>query len=374
MNSSKPIIVCGAGVQMTSKRQVLIDKLFQWGIPTALTWGAKDLLPSDSEFLLGTFGTHGERHVNIALNQADLIVSIGSRLDLKATGTPVSTFAPTADKIMIDVDESEISKFDESGLDITVSMIVDIESDEFDSLLRDFKFDESKVADWKESLIKFKGEFPEENRCFPGEGINPYEFIKVLGDSVLEPVNLIVDTGCAIAWTMQVWKTKSNQRIFHDFNNTAMGWSIPATIASALASPGKTHICVVGDGSIMMALNDLPTLSSLPAITKIVILNNFGYAMIKQTQDQWFKGEYFASNSDTALNFPNFSKVADAMGFVYFSVDSDSEVKETLRQVLNDDRPLILEVFIQESARVVPIVKFGNANHVMEPNLADSNK
>jgi acetolactate synthase-1/2/3 large subunit len=359
---------------MTSKRQLLIDKLLQLRLPTVLTWGAKDLLPSDSEFLLGTFGTHGERRANIALNQADLIISIGSRLDLKATGTPVSTFAPNAHKIMIDIDEFEKSKFDKSGLQISTYIKVDIESDEFDSFLRDLEFDETKVLDWKRSSIKFKEEFPAENRCFPGEGVNPYKFIKVLADSVLEPLNLIVDTGCAIAWTMQGWETKSNQRIFHDYNNTAMGWSIPATIASALSIPDKTHICLVGDGSLMMALSDLSTLSSLPALTKIVVINNFGYSMIKQTQDQWFDGEYFASSSETDLSFPNFSKLAGALGFAYFSVNSDSEVKEIIRQVLIDDRPLMLEVFVQESARVVPIVKFGNPNHIMEPSLAEYNK
>lgn len=372
--SSKPIFVCGAGIQLTSKRDFLISQLKRLSVPTALTWGAKDLLPSSCDFLLGTFGTHGDRYVNNALNNADLIISIGSRLDLKATGSPAATFAPKATKIMIDVDSSEIHKFDKSGLQITHFLNIDFESSEFSSLLSNFKLNQFRLIAWKKELAELQSTFPLENRKFSGAGVNPYIFIDRLACSLSIPANLIVDTGCAIAWTMQAWKTKENQRIFHDFNNTAMGWSIPATIASALASSYKTHICLVGDGSLMMALSDLSTLASLPFKSKIVILNNSGYAMIKQTQDQWFEGDYFASDSGTALKFPNFRKVAEAMNLVYFSAETDSEVNEVIGQMLSENRPLVFEVFIQESARVVPIVKFGNPNHLMEPGLADFSK
>jgi acetolactate synthase-1/2/3 large subunit len=325
------------------------------GVPIALTWGAKDLISSDKDYLLGTFGTHGERHVNIALNEADLIISIGSRLDLKATGTPVTSFAPNAEKIMLDIDQSELSKFDNNVLAGFTPIKVDIEGDDFDDLIRNLEIDATIIMDWKKELSDYETRFPAGNRNFSGEGVNPYYFIKALADSTDESTNVIVDTGCAIAWTMQAWKTKNHQRIFHDFNNTAMGWSIPATIASALSNSKKNHICIVGDGSIMMALSDLSTLAKV------------GTAMIKQTQDQWFRSEYFASDSKTDLVFPNFSVLAGAMGFLYYSAAVDSEVLGKIEQVTREDKPLIFEVFIQETARVVPIVKFGNPNHVMEP-------
>jgi acetolactate synthase-1/2/3 large subunit len=372
LSSSKPIIVCGAGIQLTSKRSRLIEKLHTLNVPTALTWGAKDLISSPAIFLLGTFGTHGERYVNLMLNEADLILSIGSRLDLKATGTPQSTFAPNAKKIMIDVDMAEVSKFDDSGLQISHSIQLNFESDGFDQLLQFLEFDEVKVASWKEDLLILRNTFPAESRVFSGSGVNPYTFIEALSDSLTEPSNLLIDTGCAIAWTMQVWKSKANQRIFHDFNNTAMGWSIPATIASLLSNPEKNHICLIGDGSIMMALSDLSTLSSLNGASKIIILNNSGYGMIKQTQDQWFEGDYFASDSGVDLIFPSFEKIAEATGFRYLKVTTDEEISDTLITCLNEQSPTILEVVVQSSARVIPIVKFGNPNHIMEPTVVDS--
>jgi acetolactate synthase-1/2/3 large subunit len=369
--SARPIIVCGAGIQLSSKRKFLIEELDRLGVPIALTWGAKDLISSDKDYLLGTFGTHGERHVNIALNEADLIISIGSRLDLKATGTPVTSFAPNAHKIMIDIDQSELSKFDNKMLAGFTPIKIDIESDDFDDLIRTLEIEATIIMDWKKELSDYKTRFPAGNRSFRGEGVSPYFFIEALADATDESTNVIVDTGCAIAWTMQAWKTKRNQRIFHDFNNTAMGWSIPATIASALSNPKKNQICIVGDGSIMMALSDLSTLAKLRAASKVIILNNSGYAMIKQTQDQWFQGEYFASDSKTDLVFPNFSTLADAMGFLYYSVEDDSEVIDKIEMVSREDKPLIFEVFIRETARVVPIVRFGNPNHVMDPMIPE---
>jgi acetolactate synthase-1/2/3 large subunit len=171
---------------------------------------------------------------------------------------------------------------------------------------------------------------------------------------------------------MQVWKSKDNQRIFHDFNNTAMGWSIPATIASMLSNPEKSHICLIGDGSLMMALSDLSTLSSLNGAAKIIILNNSGYGMIKQTQDQWFEGDYFASDSGVDLIFPSFEKIAEATGFRYLKVTTDKEISDALITCLNEQSPIILEVVVQSSSRVIPIVKFGNPNHIMEPAVVDS--
>ncbi len=370
--SLRPIIVCGAGIQLTSKRNLVIKQLYRLGIPTAVTWGAKDLLPGDSSFLLGTFGTHGERFVNLALQNADLIISIGSRLDLKATGTPVASFAPKAKKIMFDVDISEIQKFNGSGLAISVPANIDFENDVFDSLIKEIEFDSEKLKAWKLELELLKTSLPRENRVFLGPGVNPYLLIEKLSDALPNSSNLVIDTGCAVAWTMQVWKTKLNQRIFHDFNNTAMGWSIPATIASVLSNPDKTHLCLVGDGSIMMALSDLSSLSNLAAPIKIIILNNSGYAMIKQTQDQWFNSSYFASNSKDDLIFPKFSKIAEANGFEYHSISMDSEIDEKIELVLRETNPLICEVFIQEAARVIPIVKFGNANYIMDPDLIDN--
>lgn len=368
-DSTNPIIICGAGVNHSKYRSRAIDGLTQMAIPVALTWGAKDLLPHESNFLLGSFGTHGDRFVNIALNEADLIISLGSRLDLKSTGTPVSGFAPNARKIMIDIDRSEMEKFHNSGFELMSLVTANLDSDDLSIIFEELSSVSLRLDQWKATLKDLRTRIPAEPRRFVGDGVNPYQFISTLSNLVGENVNLVLDTGCAIAWTMQEWRVKKNQRIFHDFNNTAMGWSIPAAIASGLANSDSLQIALIGDGSLMMALSDLVSLADISGNVKVIILNNSGYSMIRQTQDQWFDSHYFASEANKDLSFPNFEEIANACRFHYYSIQTDAGIHDTLRKVLTDSHPLVCEVKIQESARVIPIVKAGFPNHVMEPHM-----
>jgi acetolactate synthase-1/2/3 large subunit len=365
--SKKPIIVCGAGVRASKKYESIVKKIENANIPVALTWGAKDLFSWSNGMVLGTFGTHGIRKVNIALEACDLVISIGSRLDLKATGSPASSFAPRAKKIMFDIDLQEIEKFKQFDLDIDLPICIDLASGQFDSFLEILSNFEFNIDPWRSELNALSNSLNDEPRNFESEGVNPYGFITELSERVSESTNVVIDTGCAIAWTMQEWRVKKGQRLIHDFNNTAMGWSIPATLASLLVSQGRKTVCLVGDGSLMMALNDLPTISNGGDPLVIFLLNNGGYSMIKQTQDQWFKGEYFASSSSTDLHFTNYELLSKANNFVYFKIKNDSEISSTLNEVLRSDDTIFCEVMIQSDARVIPIVKFGKPNHLMDP-------
>jgi acetolactate synthase-1/2/3 large subunit len=367
--SRKPIIVCGAGIRTSKNFQSVVRKIEQANIPIALTWGGKDLFSGSNNMVLGTFGTHGNRKVNIALEACDLVISIGSRLDLKSTGSPVSSFAPHAKKVMVDIDKHEIDKFEKFGMKIDLPICIDIASNGFDSLmdiLSNFPF---QVDLWKAELLALATSIADESRNFNDFGVNPYHFIDELSDAAPSNTNIVIDTGCAIAWTMQEWQVKAGQRLIHDFNNTAMGWSIPATLASALSSSQQKTICIVGDGSLMMALNDLSTIRKNGSPVFIFLLNNGGYSMIKQTQDQWFQGEYFASSLNSGLHFTNFELLARANNFNYKKIQYENEFAPTFREIFKESSSVFCEVVIQSDARVVPIVKFGQPNHLMNPEL-----
>lgn len=367
--SRKPIIVCGAGVRNSKNCASIVQKVQQSGIPIALTWGGKDLFPGSSAELLGTFGTHGNRKVNIAIESCDLVISIGSRLDLKSTGSPVSSFAPRAKKIMFDIDQHEINKFEKFGMKIDLPICIDISSNDFDSILEVLSSFQFQIESWKSELSELSSSLTCEPREFLDFGVNPYKFIKRLSEETPANSNIIIDTGCAIAWTMQEWQVKHGQRLIHDFNNTAMGWSIPATLASSILSDGQITICIVGDGSLMMGLNDLSTIRKSGHPVIIFLLNNGGYSMIKQTQDQWFNGDYFASASNIDLHFTNFELLAKASGYSYFRLETDTEICATFEKIFESDTSIFCEVVIQPDAKVIPIVKFGQPNHLMEPEL-----
>jgi len=369
LQSERPLIVCGAGIRISKNEGLIMRKIQVSGIPVVPTWGAKDLLPCSDTDSLGTFGTHGNRVSNLVLNEADLVISIGSRLDLKATGSPPSSFAPASKKIMFDIDQHEINKFQNSGLEIDLGICVNLASASFETYLEKLVGASSDYSNWKARIAQIAAATPDEQRIFSEPGVNPYLFIRELSDQAKANSNLLVDTGCAIAWTMQEWRVKSGQRIIHDYNNTAMGWSIPATLASITSNQESKSICLVGDGSLMMALSDLVTINRFRRGALIFVLNNSGYAMIKQTQDQWFGGDYFASNQGRDLDFPDFKTLAEANRFRYFRIESDKQIPATLREILSSDDDIFCEVKIQSDARVVPIVRFGNPNHVMDPQF-----
>ena len=367
--SQKPIIICGAGIRNSRNVKSVVQKIEQANIPIALTWGGKDLFSATNEMVLGTFGTHGNRIVNSALNASDLVISIGSRLDLKATGSPVSTFAPSARKIMVDIDLNELRKFEGFGMKIDLPICLDISSSEFAIFMDNLASFDFQVDSWKSEIVALKSKALQEPRAFSNHGVNPYDFITKLSKIVPANTNIVIDTGCAVAWTMQEWLVKEGQRLIHDFNNTAMGWSIPAAIASALSPIKRKTICIVGDGSLMMAQHDLSTLSMIGGPVVVFLLNNSGYSMIKQTQDQWFDGDYFASSSKVDLHFSDFELLAKANNFSYFKIADLDGIDDQLHKILNDEVKIFCEVVIQSDARVIPIVKFGKPNHQMDPEL-----
>ena len=366
-NSSKPVLILGSGLNFSLNREYVIDLLREVDLPIATTWGAKDMVHSSNQMLLGTFGTHGSRLANKVINESDLIISIGSRLDLKATGSPPSSFAPNAKKIMFDIDESELGKFTGTGMTIDLPLVMDLNSSSFHPYMNLIAQDRKNRSNWKTQIEQIKRNTPSENRNFFSDGINPYIFIDKLSNHAPNNLDLIVDTGCAIAWTMQEWRVKEDQRIFHDFNNTAMGWSIPATIASMQVDKDRETYCIIGDGSIMMTLGDLANMKKSSRKAVVFLLNNDGYAMIKQTQDQWFSGKYFASNASEDLIFPNFKKLAGSFDIPYVYVDSEKDLNELFMNLNQRDGIIFCELKIQNDARVVPIVKFGSPNHLMEP-------
>jgi acetolactate synthase-1/2/3 large subunit len=366
-NSERPVLILGSGLTYSSKRETVIDLLQQSSMPIATTWGAKEMVEASNQALLGTFGTHGSRLANKVINESDLIISIGSRLDLKATGSPVSSFAPHAKKVMFDIDEAELGKFVGTGMTIDLPIAIDLNSDSFLLYLDLISQDKTNRTEWNAKIKQIKADTFPEKRNFTSDGLNPYKFIEKLSSYASNNLDLIVDTGCAIAWTMQEWQVKKGQRIFHDFNNTAMGWSIPATIAGTHSISNREIYCIVGDGSIMMTLGDLANVRIMGKKTVIFLLNNGGYAMIKQTQDQWFSGNYFASNAAEDLAFPDFSMLASSFDISYKLVESENDLVNLFSSLSQENGVVFCEIRIQNDARVIPIVKFGSPNHLMDP-------
>ena len=314
------------------------------------------------------------RHANFAVQNADLIISLGSRLDTKSTGSPINTFAREAKKIMIDIDPNELGKFESFGLGFDLLIQEDLREffEEFNSLSSNLKFEElsyfneknwwlKKIANWKKNFSEPKEKFNQDN------SLNPYEFFERLSWNLKKESLIFIDTGCSIAWAMQVFNFKDGIRVFHDFNNTAMGWALPATIGGHFANPKKNLVSIIGDGSFMMSIQELATIMHHKIKIKLIIINNEGYSMIKQTQEQWLNSEYIASSFKGGLSFPNYEKIAQSFNLDYFEIDDISD--NVLEVFFANEKASLLNVKISPNARVTPQVKFGRPNEDMEPLL-----
>jgi acetolactate synthase-1/2/3 large subunit len=368
--SQRPIIVVGWGVHLANREDVVRDFLDKLKWPVVLTWGAADLLDSEKSYRVGTFGTHGVRAANFAVQNADLVLSIGSRLDTKSTGSPAKSFAREAKKIMIDIDEKEIHKFKNLELNINLSLNLDIAGDEFRVLLRNIEAVANPISHyWNSKISRYKSELSRQPLQQKSTNIDPYEFVEVISNSCESKTRIILDTGCTVAWVLQDWVFKAQQRIFHDFNNTAMGWALPAAIGSISIKDDYKTIAIIGDGSFMMSIQELSTLKATGKKLKIFLLNNSGYSMIKQTQDQWFNSDYFASAANSEMVFPNFEIICEAFGIKYKRIEKQKDLPAGISQVLNDGESILCEIIISEDARVDPQVKFGSPIEGMDPPI-----
>ena len=369
-SAERPILILGAGTNHPEARQLANALVQKTGLPVALTWGSINALESKDEHLIGFFGTHGDRHTNIILEMSDLVVSVGCRLDTKATGSPPSSFAPNAKKVVIDIDLYELEKFDSIGLDVQER--IHLSSQDFFKLALDC-FPSLALSDWNRKWKGVRAEcrkLEEHNRL--GPGINPYSFLAELSRKCIGKTNVYVDTGCALPYTISAFERGKKTMVYHDFNNTAMGWSVPASIGGYFAVPNALHLVIIGDGSLMMALSDLSTLASVNNRAKIVVIDNAGYSMIRQTQDQWLQSEYVGSSFDGGLNFADWQLIAQACGFGYTEVTDLEADRTSVTDFLGSEKPEMLCVKVDPSWRVIPQVKFGNPNWRMDPPLEEA--
>ena len=283
----------------------------------------------------------------------------------------MSTFARDAIKIVIDVDGSELRKAPYYGM--TIEHPIEADAKYFISLLLQ-SIDEEKLADlseWKKKISGWKSRYPIcPDRYYQEEAVNPYVFVKELSAISGEGDTIFVDTGCSVAWVMQTFEFKYGQRLFHDFNNTAMGYALPASIGASVASAGEGVTCITGDGSLQMNIQELATVIHYQLPVRIFVMNNRGYSMIQQTQDQWMESRYIASSPEGGVAAPDFDSIAQGYGYETYNITSNGEIRQVLQEVFEVKGPVLCQVHIMPEHRVTPQVKFGRPIEDSEPLLS----
>lgn len=368
--AKRPVVILGWGIVLARAQKEAREFVDKLGFPVLPTWATMHMLPSGHPLHAGSFGLHGSRYGNYTVQNSDLVLSIGSTLDTHNTGSPLSSFAREAKKIIVDIDPYELNRYKRFGVDVDV--LIHADAKDFLQVINRKVGGITKrdISEWKRRIAEWQAKYP---ICPPEyyktAEVNPYVFVKALSEESAEGDVIFVDTGCGVAWMMQAFEFKENQRLFSAFNNTPMGYAMPASIGACFALGKKPITCVTGDGGLQINIQELATILRHNLPIKIFLINNHGYSMIRQTQDQWFDSRYEASTIESGLALPDFAKVAEAYGYKTVTIARNRELYERIREVLDSEGPVFCNVEIPEYLGIIPQAKFGRPIEDQEPFL-----
>jgi acetolactate synthase-1/2/3 large subunit len=351
---SRPMFIWGAGVRGHEKLALRVAE--DMNIPVAVTWGAIDLIRHDHPLFAGGFGTHGNRAANFAIQNSDCICSLGCRLDTKATGHP-EHFAREALIYMVDQDQAEIDKMEKVGVTLQAGLCMDVGA--FLTELNEYTF-KLRSHSWKYQIQKWRSMWDDPVVDWPG--VNPYQLMRDIAKYTTKDDIIVSDTGTAIGYVCKAFPFKG-ERMLHAWNQTPMGYGIPAAIGASFATTRRV-ILITGDGSALMSLSDLALIARWNLNIKIILLNNNGHAMCRQTQRQWLDGNYYSTSVDGGLPDLDFDELAHAFGIVGLGEDC-----ATLEQLFSSDGRGFLQVFIHPDAQLIPQCKFGQPLEDPDPQL-----
>jgi len=361
--AKRPLLVFGSGIISAEAIKEAKELSTKFNIPTLYSWPLKGMFNFEDSLNFGSFGTNSPRSGNFIIQNADLIISIGNRLDTHATGS-LKDFAREAKIIAIDIDKNELNKFKKFGKEIHIPIC--IHAKEFINEL--FKTNYScKNSDWHNYCKRLKEKY-NNSIIKDSNNISPKYFLEHLSNESTNKTIFIGDTGANLVYLFNLIKEKYGQKFISAFNNTPMGFSLPASIAVALVNKDKKIICCCGDGGIQMNIQELATIKyyNLPII--IIVFNNSGHAMIKQTQDDWFDSKYSASSNSDGIPSLNFKEIAISYGIEAVRIDNNSDIKKTVSAIMNK-KQLLVELILDESLRIDPMLQFGRPLEDMNPLL-----
>jgi acetolactate synthase-1/2/3 large subunit len=354
--SKRPVLLAGHGIHIAGAEEQFRNFIASFGIPTLTTWTAADLLEDDNPLYFGRPGTVAPRGANFAIQNADLLIAIGTRLDYSITGFDRSQFARAAKKVVIDIDATEIAKLGDLP---DVAVIVDAKI--FLSRLIQSRIDISEFNvphEWVQRCSYWKERYPivlDEYRA-PSGPVNSYRFTEVLceelcGDDLVIPGS----SGAAIDTFWLSAKMKRGQRGVATGGLGSMGYGLPASIGGCLGGARRRTICVDGDGGFVMNVQELEVVRRLNLPIKFFVINNNGYASIRASQSGYFK-ETLGCDPPSGLTLPSIVGLARAFKIPDFSIDDQSTLRETIREVLLTEGPAVCEVKVLPNQAIGPRV------------------
>ncbi len=347
--AERPVIYAGGGIRLSGGFEAFQKAAERLGVPVVTYWNSVDLIEDDNPLYCGRGGNMGDRPGNFAVQNSDLLLAIGTRISIRQTGYSFDTWARAAEVIMVDIDKAEFKK-----PTIHVDMPVFADAKDFlEAIIRRTENAELPVCKnhaWREKCVEWKKKYPatlprhyKEN----GETANVFAFIKHLSDSLSENSLTAVSNGACCVVGHQNWTIKKGTRFIINSAIASMGYGLPAAIGLCIAGGRQDTICLEGDGSIMMNLQELQTIVTNRLPVKVFLINNQGYHSIRLTQNNLFKEHCKVGIGPESgdLSFPEYKRIAEAFGMPYFCAHSNEEMKKAVADALAVDGYAFCEIF-----------------------------
>ena len=351
-SAKRPLLVCGNGIHLAGAEAALAELLRVAPIPVVLPDSAKDLVAEDEPMYMGIFGTAGQRRANFAVQNSDCLVSLASGLCVKKTGFNYKGFAPGATKVFVDIDEHQLS---DQVIVPDIAVLADM-AEFLPALVQELErvpLPPSKK--WLDACASWRRRYPlmVQDYYEDPESISGYAFMDVLSDNLESSDVLVAGNGLDTVSYIQVFRVKEGQRTMTSANWGAMGWDLPLAIGACVGS-GRRTICVTGDGSIQLNLQELATIRYYALPIKIFVYNNRGFASIRATQRSMLEGRFFASDPGSGVDNPDFRLLAEAFGLAFEQIVDRDQIQSGIARVLATDGPVLCEVLVSPDEEIRP--------------------
>lgn len=353
--AQRPLILAGHGVRLAGGATVFRRLVESLNIPVVTTWNALDLLPYEHPLLVGRPGVVALRAPNFAVQNCDLLISVGSRLDNIITAYNPRGFARAARKVVVDVDQNELDK-----LDMDIDVAVCANAREFLEQMERATTGMS-VPDWGGWLDRcadWKKRYPVEGLPFPKKGpISHYAFVEAISDAAPEDTVIATgSSGLAVEAFYTAFRNKSGQRVFLTSGLGSMGYGLPSAIGACFANQRRPMVAVESDGSLQLNIQELATVRAFRLPIAIIIMNNGGYASIRNTQKNYFHGRYVGTGPEANLWMPDLENIARAYEIPYWQAENMATLDETLQQALSQPWPCLIDVRLVSNEALAPKV------------------
>jgi acetolactate synthase I/II/III large subunit len=351
--AERPVILAGAGIRLAHAADLFRRVAESLDVPVQTAWDAIDILPSDHPLYTGRPGTVGQRGANFIFQNADMLLCIGCRMNALQIGYNHASVARAAFKVSVDVDAAELAKWT-----FKPDLAICADARRFLGML-----DQATVAERPERKQSWLDWCSERARRYPPvtpsmmddrRAVNPYAFCDTLSDALASDDVIVSSNGAACVMPIQAMRVKLGQRHIVNSGCSAMGYGLPAAVGACFANEGRRVICLEGDGSIQLNIQELETVAYHRLPIKIFVFNNEGYLFIRTTQRTFFEGRLVGEGPNSGVGFPDMSKLAEAYGIRSVVIHNHQEMPDQIRAVLELPGPVLCDVRMTPSQEVVP--------------------